>query len=81
MERAVAMPAASRAGLCYGVHHSFEKKTLRRRGMYTLHTEMEQYIQIFVTPDNDEDYMTAAVALAVCLFVYWYVCNNVRKRP
>ena len=49
--------------------------------MYTLHTEVEQYIQIFVTPDNDEDYMTVAVALAVCLFVYWSVCNNVRKRP
>ena len=67
------MIATLRAGLCYEAQHSVGKN-IQWRGRYTLYTNTEQYIKIFVTFANGEDYMIIAIGLRVRLFVYLFVC-------
>ena len=60
MERAVAMIATLRAGLCYEAQHSVGQN-IQWRGRYTLYTKTEQYVKRFVTSANGEDYMIITI--------------------
>ena len=73
MERAVAMIATLRAGLCYEAQHGVGQN-IQWRGRYTLCTKTEQYIKWFVTSAYGEDDMIIAIGLRVRLSVYLFVC-------